>query len=84
MKTTIAKKAINSGTMLVSREQASFLLHNTEAERISFKESNTISVTTPRVPSCGALIVDVAEIIPADELTTLDNIVLPPQILHYI
>ncbi len=74
----MAKKAINSGRMLMSRELASFPFHNFEAERISFKESNIMSATTPRIPSCGALIVDVAEIIPAEELTTLDSTVSPP------
>ncbi len=76
MKSTIAKKAINSGRMLISREQAVSLFHDFDADRISFKDSSIISVTTPRIPSWGTLIVEVAEITPAVLLTmVLDSIV---------
>ncbi|MGB8216012.1 MAG: hypothetical protein WCE94_01815 [Candidatus Methanoperedens sp.] len=75
MKTTIAKKAIISGRILISNEHARFLFHDFEADKISFNDNKVISVTTPRTPSCGALIVDVAEIIPAELVTiVLDNI----------
>lgn len=47
----VAKKAINNGKMLISREQARFLFHDLEAERISFKDNSMISATTPRTPS---------------------------------
>ncbi len=76
LKTTIAKNAINSGTMLISREQAVSLFHDFDADRISFKDNNIMSVATPRIPSWGALIVEVAEITPAELLImVLDSIV---------
>ncbi len=78
MKTTIAKKAINNGRMLISKEQARYLFHDFDAEKISFADSSTISAITPRTPIWGAPIMDVAEIIP-DELLTivLDNTFKP-------
>ncbi len=84
MKTTIAKNAINSGRILMSREQAVSLFHDFDADRISFKDNNIISVTTPRIPSWGALIVEGAEITPAELLTmVLDSIVSHDPNYHY-
>ncbi len=76
MKITIAKKAINKGKILESREHAKFLFHDFDADKISFTDRSIISATTPRAPSWGAPIVDVAEMIPAELLTiVLDNII---------
>jgi hypothetical protein len=77
----MAKKAIKSGRMLISKEHARYLFHDFEADRISFEDNKIINATTPRTPSCGALIVDVAEIIPAELLTiVLDNIYSTPTV----
>lgn len=79
MKITIAKKANNNGEMLISSEHARYLFHDFEAERISFMDNSIMSATTPRTPSCGAPIVDVAEITPAELLTiVLERITSPP------
>jgi hypothetical protein len=68
---TMAKKAINNGRMLISREQARYLFHDFEAERISFKDKSIMSAATPRTPSWEAPMVDVADIMPAELLITV-------------
>jgi len=68
--------------MLISKEQARYLFHDFEAERISFKESSMMSAITPRTPIWGAPIVDVAEIIPELLAIVLDNKF--PTSLYYI
>jgi hypothetical protein len=67
LKTTITKKAINNGRILISSEHARFLFHDIDAERISFNDNKSISAATPRIPTCGAP-VDAAEIIPEELL----------------
>jgi hypothetical protein len=74
---TITKKAISKGKMLISKEQARYLFHDFETERISFKHNNMMSSTTPRTASWGAPMIDAAEIIPVVLLTiVLESIYL--------
>jgi len=65
--------------MLTSSEQARYLFHDFEAERISFKDKSMMSATTPSAPSCATPMIDVADIIPAELLTiVLESITSPP------
>ena len=76
-------KTINKGIILISRKEARFLFHDFEAERISLKANNVISKTIPSIPKCDTPIIDVAEMIPAELLTTvLDTMVL--ESINYI
>lgn len=78
----MAKKAINNGKMLISKELARYLFHDFDAESISFNDSNMMSAITPRTPIWGALIVDVAEIMPELLAIVLDNNSPPHCVLY--
>ncbi|WP_164997737.1 hypothetical protein [Methanolobus psychrotolerans] len=54
MKITIATNDTNSGKIVIFNEQSRDLFHFSEAERISFAESNKISATTASTPYSGS------------------------------
>ncbi len=64
MKITIATNETNNGIIVILNEQFRDLFHFSEADNISFAESNKISATTPSTPYSGSPVV-VVILIPA-------------------
>nr|WP_321498033.1 hypothetical protein [uncultured Methanolobus sp.] len=65
MKITIATNDTNNGRIVIFNEQSKDLFHFSEADNISFAESNKISATTASTPYSGSPIGVVIDTTPA-------------------